>query len=173
MGEFVLLMSTIVATKSEPVQEVEQNEPAKTQGSGTVSVGKQKDIPLEIYNQENSYPYIYELLDVDQTLPDEFRDQLGVIDDYIHQKIEQEGYRPTTEGYKAMFNKVQKELGINENTILEIGMDRIAKYVDAERTLKAIKSMDSEKILRLLKKSKTKDISYVVLKELEKKVVKV
>lgn len=163
-------MDTVVATKQSEQKQQDTLPPPKPRE--TIGASDPKNVPLEIYNQEHSNSYLYELLDVDQTLPDEFKNQLSVVDGYLAKYIDREGLNPTTEGYKEAFKQFSKSLGIKDQTALEIAVERMARYIDAEQTLKAIKVIGEDKLLNLIRKSKTGDIASIVHKELERKAVK-
>lgn len=135
----------------------------------TLTPNSQNEMPLEIYSQEHQNPYVFELLDVGDTLPEETKVNIGTIDQYINRLLETKGLKSTTEAYRHEFSSLKRSLGISNDSTIESTIERISKYIDAEKMIKGIKGMDEDRILYLLKKAKTGDLMKFVLKEIEKK----
>jgi hypothetical protein len=158
-------MDTIVARPNEeakiPTQEVKKRE-------STYSSPSTGDVPLEVYNSENSTSYIDELMGVDELLPIEMKKSVESIDEYITNLMSEKGYKPTTEAYKSALEGIKKELGLDKNTSVEETVSRLSKYIEAEGMLKSLKTIDEEKILKQLK-SPTQSLMELVMKQIEKK----
>lgn len=126
---------------------------------GALRFADESDIPLEIYEKENVSEYILKALNMDDRmdmLPVKEQDQLKRIEQYIKSRMNDDGYEPTTKAYRAMMNKVQKELGIDKNVSRESLLDRIDGYIEAQGLLNDIKRMNDEKLLKDIRKSKSK-----------------
>src|SRR3990167_9292827 len=100
------------------------------------------DTPLDIYSQENKTPYINELLQVDDMLPEHLKESITGIDEYVEAMMDKRGYDRTTEAYKATLNRLKESLGIDENTSLEETVERVSKYIEAEGILKSLKDIN-------------------------------
>lgn len=162
-------MDSIVATASEPVV-VEATKPVVQKQESSIVSKQGGDMPLEIYEAENHSPYIEKALDVDGLLPQALVDSIGTIDKYIVGLMNEKGYNPTTEAYRATLDSVKKELGIDKNTSLETTVERLSKYIEAASILRELKTLDEEKILKMLKKSPTQDLMALVMKQVAKKL---
>ena len=161
-------MST-VATKVEiKAEEAPFIEQPPQKGDGTVGPAKSGAMPLEIYNQEHQRPYLYDLLELEQELPDGFNNDVSSISDYIDQYVKEHGLNPTTEGYKEAYKEIKRELKIGKETSLETEVERISKYIEAEKIVKTLKGIDEAKLIYLMKSSPTKDIMKLVMKEVER-----
>lgn len=160
-------MDTVIARPT--VETTETQEPREVNTKVDQGPAVSKEVPLEIYKQENKTPYIDKLLETDDLLPTETRDSIKSIDDYITALMDSKGYSPTTEAYRATLDGLKKDLGIDKNTSLESTIERLSKYIEAEGMLKSLKDIDEEKILRQLRKSPTQSLIALVMKQVEKK----
>jgi len=155
----------VVARQSEPVtpQPTVKGDSVKFATKETVV-----DTPLEIYAQENKTPYINELLQVDDILPEHLKESITGIDEYVEGLMSKRGYDRTTEAYKATLNRLKDSLGIDDHTSLEESVERISKYIEAEKILKSLKTVDEAKILQQMRKSPTRQLIDLVMAQIEK-----
>jgi hypothetical protein len=95
--------------------------------------------PLDQYELEAEQPYVVELLDY--TIPyynaeeGTTRESLDLIDDFIKREILHVGYKPDTTAYEKILKVTKKKLGIDESTIRENALERLAGFVEAYNRL--------------------------------------
>jgi hypothetical protein len=161
-------MNNIVATAEEPTL---RQKPKEIEPQNDISLPKEENVPLEIFERENHRDYIYDLFDMVSdlpVLPTETKQTIDKINQYIIDLMSKTGYKTTTESYKATLDGLKKDLGINENVALETTIERLSKYIEAEQLLKSLKSLDEDKLLKQLKHSPDKDMISLVMKQIAK-----
>ncbi len=169
-------MDNVVATSTPQPETVKSPDTPKGEGHHHTEVSGD-NMPLEIWSKENGgEEYLSKMLnlgDKSEYLPTEVNEQVTSISDYIKERMEQEGYEPTTEAYKSMLNKIQKELGIDKHVSREVMLDRIHGYIDSLSTLAALKNLDDPKLLKQIRSAKSKDeMTKIVMSVVEKYVIK-
>lgn len=151
----------VVAVATTPKSISEQHDaPVQKTDEGNIRFADESDVPLEVYDRENSSEYILKVLNMDDRmdmLPVKEQDQLRRIEQYIKTRMDSDGYEPTTKAYRAMMNKIQKELGIDRNVSRESLLDRVDGYIEAQRLLQDIKQVNDEKLVKDIRKAKSKD----------------
>lgn len=162
-------MDNIVAT---PTVEAPKGPPA-VKGEGARLAGKSTgDMPLENFELENGKDFVYDAFEVGERvedLPAEMNNKLNQISRHIRGLMSKEGYEATTKSFKAMLGKVKSSLGINDEVGTDAVLDRIYGYIDAEKTLRSLKSIDNEVLLEKVRKAKNREeMNDIVMKEVGK-----
>ena len=163
------MIDNIVAS---PTSDAPKGPPA-VKGTGEKGPQKTKgDMPLENYQLENGKDYIYDAFQVGEkvdNLPAEMNDKLSQISNHIKSLMKKEGYETTTKGFNAMLDKVKADLGIDKEVGIDAALDRIYGYIDAEKTLRSLKSIDEQTIIDKIKKAKNREeMTDIVMKEVGK-----
>lgn len=160
-------MDIVVARASEPGPEsVSQSVPEQKKREYYTPEGTD-EMPLEIYESENSTKYINKLLEVDGLLPQDLLEAVDGIDGYITRLMNERGDNPTTGAYRATLEGIKKDLGITKHASLETTIERVSKYIEAEQMLKQLKTLDEGKILKQLKKTPTKSLMELVMNQVK------
>lgn len=159
-------MDNVVATKT---VDAPKGQPA-IKGEGQHHAEKSKgDMPLENFEMENGKDYVYDAFEVGEKatdLPAEMNDKLTQISRHIKNLMKKEGYETTTKGFNSMLNKVKSSLGIDEDVTTDVTLDRIYGYIDAEKTLRSLKSINEESLLEKVRKAKNREeMTDIVMKE--------
>lgn len=163
------MIDNVVAT---PSADTPKGPPA-VKGSGEKGTQKSKgNIPLENYQLENGKDYIYDAFEVGEkadNLPAEMNDKLNQVSRHIKGLMAKEGYEATTKGFKSMLEKVKSQLGIDEDVSTDASLDRIFGYIDAEKTLRSLKTINEESLLEKVRKAKNREeMTEIVMSEVGK-----
>jgi len=126
--------------------------------------------PLDDYQKGES---VLEALDIDDSIsnmPENDKNNIGEVENYIKDIIKNKGLTPTAKTFKRVLNDVKGEMGIDKDTEPSIVLERISGVIRGYKSLSFIKDPSERKrmFMKMSKMETVKEMDSYIMEQMER-----
>lgn len=146
----------------------------KPENTVTQQERTKEDETIADFEANSDKDYITEVFDLGTPmdyLPTQTQEKLGTIKEYIMEKMQDEGVKPTTKEFLRYINDLRFDLNMDNDGSINYQIDRLAGYAESMRKIDGIQEVQS-KIKDELRKAKTsRQMRKIFIREIGKQIV--
>lgn len=112
---------------------------------------------------------MYEVLSIDDTLPEDLKENVSEIENYIFDILKSKGVDPTLSAAKREIENLKFEFGLDEKASVEVMLDRMGGVIKAWKNLSFVKDPGEKKKLffKLANAPTSKEMNRLVFQAME------
>lgn len=99
--------------------------------------------PIQVYEEKHGRPLLVDILDINQLYKKSQPEQdatIQTVDQFLIDELEQRGYKPTQESYKALLEELKAKSNTNDLHDYDEQLRKLSIYIEAMKKQKEVKA---------------------------------